>query len=209
MTVRYFDGGKRAEFNGVMFCRDNKTGYYLNSNTSTRLHRAVWEYHNGTIPDGYEIHHIDHDKANNELGNLAMLTKEQHHKIHADEMTDDLRERLRRNLNETARPKASEWHKSEAGRAWHREQYKRKQDQLHRAVERTCQWCGNKYITVDHGNNKFCSNRCKAAARRASGVDDEIRECIVCGESFTANRYSTGKTCSRKCRNLLRWSKVG
>ncbi len=203
--VRYFDGGKLAEFNGVMFCRDDKTGYYLNSNTRTRLHRAVWEYHNGEIPDGYEIHHIDRDKSNNEPGNLAMLTREQHHKIHVDEMTDDLRERLRKNLDETARPKASEWHGSNSGREWHKIHYERMKEKLYKRRVFTCANCGKEFETVDHGTNKFCSGACRAAYRRKSGVDNEKRVCCVCGNEYEANKYSKSRTCSRECSGLLRW----
>ena len=45
-------------------------------------HRWVWEQANGTIPDGYEIHHIDHDALNNELSNLQLVTAEWHDNYH-------------------------------------------------------------------------------------------------------------------------------
>lgn len=48
--------------------------------------RWVWERANGAIPDGHEIHHRDHDHANNALDNLACVTAEWH---------DDYHQRLR------------------------------------------------------------------------------------------------------------------
>lgn len=38
---------KYQEYNGVIFCRDEKTGYYLNSTLRVRMHRYVWEKKRG------------------------------------------------------------------------------------------------------------------------------------------------------------------
>lgn len=46
---------------------------------------------------------------------------------------------------------------------------------------------------------RFCSNACKAAARRASGVDDEWRLCVRCGGAFEVNKYSKQRYCSQEC----------
>lgn len=45
-------------------------------------HRWVWEQANGTIADGHEIHHRDHDQANNSLDNLELVTAEWHDNYH-------------------------------------------------------------------------------------------------------------------------------
>lgn len=42
-----------------------------------RLHRVIWELHNGPIPAGMEVDHIDRDKENNRIGNLRLATKSQ------------------------------------------------------------------------------------------------------------------------------------
>lgn len=54
-------------------------GYYART-TGDRgyLHRDVWEHHHGAIPDGWDIHHKDHDKTNNTLANLECLPKAEH-----------------------------------------------------------------------------------------------------------------------------------
>lgn len=64
--IQYVDNGDLAIFDGLSFRKDKKTGYYLNAKTHKRLHVYVWEHFNGTIPKGYEIHHKDFNKKNNE-----------------------------------------------------------------------------------------------------------------------------------------------
>jgi len=60
---------------------NGKAGYYQVSVTNNNLtkrcyvHRLVWESFNGTIKDGYEIDHIDENKANNSLENLRLVTR--------------------------------------------------------------------------------------------------------------------------------------
>lgn len=42
------------------------------------LHRAVYEHHHGPVPDGHEVHHIDHDTLNNDSSNLACIPQSDH-----------------------------------------------------------------------------------------------------------------------------------
>lgn len=46
-------------------------------------HRLVWERANGPIPKGFEIHHIGGNSKNNDLTNLSLMTRSEHHRIHA------------------------------------------------------------------------------------------------------------------------------
>lgn len=46
-------------------------------------HHIIWEEANGPIPEGYEIHHIDHNKQNNDLENLKLLTTSDHQRTHS------------------------------------------------------------------------------------------------------------------------------
>ena len=39
------------------------------------LHRVVWEAFNGPIPAGLQVRHLDGDKRNNHLDNLAVGTQ--------------------------------------------------------------------------------------------------------------------------------------
>ena len=40
-------------------------------------HRWIWTHFNGAIPEGYEVHHRDSNKENNNINNLELVTKQQ------------------------------------------------------------------------------------------------------------------------------------
>ena len=51
--------------------------YWLLKNADTKLdfqHRIIWELRYGKIPKGYEIHHINRNKKDNQLGELKIFT---------------------------------------------------------------------------------------------------------------------------------------
>jgi len=59
----------------------NKNGYlrwrirYNNKNYT--VSRIIWEMHNGAIPEGMEVDHIDGDSLNNKIENLRLATQAQ------------------------------------------------------------------------------------------------------------------------------------
>ncbi len=188
-------------YKGLKFTRDEETGYYLNSTNRIRLHRYVWECANGKIPKGYDIHHIDQDKSNNNLENLELMDKARHLSLHGREKGN---KNVKSGWLDKIRPMTKKWHASEEGRKWHREHFENTKDKLFQEKEFVCEQCGKKYTSINNGSNRFCSNACKSAWRRASGIDDEERECIICGKSFKVNKYSKAKCCSRKCAAQFR-----
>lgn len=50
---------------------------FMLNRKKTYVHRAVWEMHNGTIPDGFVVDHIDRDRSNNRVENLRVVTHKQ------------------------------------------------------------------------------------------------------------------------------------
>lgn len=62
-------------------------GYYRLAKSKNRKakfqHHIVWEKHFGPIPDGMQIHHIDHNKINNDISNLQLVTPLEHKRIHS------------------------------------------------------------------------------------------------------------------------------
>src|SRR4051794_23532661 len=57
-----------------------KSPYLFTGTRST--HVVVWEAANGPVPKGYVVHHRDHDKHNNELSNLELMTHQAHSEHH-------------------------------------------------------------------------------------------------------------------------------
>lgn len=57
--------GSKSSFHGYVFVQLNSKIY--------RVHRIVWALHNGEIPDGYVINHIDSDPSNNAIENLEAV----------------------------------------------------------------------------------------------------------------------------------------
>lgn len=79
------------------------------------MHRAVWEKENGPVPDGFVIHHKDHDRRNNSIENLECIKISEHHKHHNEDLWEKLRsdpERMRQ-----FDTKSKSWHRSEEGRS--------------------------------------------------------------------------------------------
>lgn len=185
-------------FNGLTYW---KCGFYF-QRYGKRLHRAVWEYHNGEIPTGFAVHHIDGNRANNQIDNLALVSLVDHAIHHMD---DPGRREMSKCAIKQAIKKAAEWHGSTDGHEWHKQHYKTYGDKLHKPFEGVCLQCGKTYQTVDTGKNMFCSNNCKTAHRKASGVDDEARICAYCGAEFKTNRYQPTKYCSCECRSKTPW----
>ncbi len=61
-----------------------------------------------------------------------------------------------------------------------------------------CDYCGGEYAPRAR-NARFCSAKCSAAERRASGKDDVERTCHQCGGAFTCNRFDAARHCSKSC----------
>lgn len=203
--VIYHDNYKRAEYGGYKFTRDDKTGYFLSTvkigERRKRLHVYVYEHERGrSVPAGYQIHHIDENKNNNELSNLACIPEHGHLSYHSRKKAAEHPEEIERSL-EAARAAAPAWHKSEPGREWHRQHYEKMKDALHVKHEYACKYCGKTFLSNRPG---FCCNAHKTAYRYHLGLDNEPRQCAVCGKWFIINKYLKTKTCSRKCSTIKR-----
>lgn len=208
--IKYSKDRKTADFNGSHYVRDDKTGYYLchdGYGAGHRLHRDIWEYYNGTIPEGYHIHHKDHDKGNNDIENLQLMSNSEHQKLHGAELTEEQREKKRKNVIEKANPAASKWHGSEEGVKWHTENGKRVMARR-KSRKYICSFCSKEFETKRYYGeveNAFCSNNCKSAYRHKMGFDNVERVCEFCGKTFTTNKYSKAKYCSLSCGKKAYW----
>lgn len=77
-----FDDGRILNKDGtVKSFKINHKGYlFTNFYYNNKLHckvvqRVIWEAFNGTVPDGFEIDHINNTRNDNRLGNLQLLSK--------------------------------------------------------------------------------------------------------------------------------------
>lgn len=188
------------EFNGERFYL---CGNYF-QHQGKRLHVAVWRHYNGEIPKGYHVHHKDKNRAHNDIDNLELVESSMHHSMHMSE-----REEYNKKHIEDIRVLASEWHRSEEGRAWHRKHAKEQWEHVEEK-EYVCSYCGKTFKTTNRysdNQNRFCSNNCRASFRRKSGIDNEDRVCPVCGKTFSANKYAKKLYCSYECARKKRYGK--
>jgi hypothetical protein len=203
-------------FNGVIFRRYPNSSNWADRQYYTpgiadrqrgigRLHEEIWKRAHGPIPDGCEIHHADYNPDNNDLRNLVCLTVAEHKEAHRERGRERTRTpEFQAHLNRI-RPLAAGWHRSEEGRAWHREHATKHQFGRGKQRAEVCEQCGASYETTKaSAGDRFCSNKCKSAWRRASGVDNEQRVCAYCGGEFTVNRYNPKRCCGRTCAQRLR-----
>lgn len=203
---------KFVYYNGVRFCRGERTGYYLSSQyfngKRKRLHRYVWECSNGDIPEGHDIHHIDENKYNNSLENLELIMNKEHGRLHGKllRLNPERLKKARENLINRAVPKAVQWHKSDAGKKWHKEHGKN--TWLNRMpISYICGMCGKSFESLKvYGcnENTFCSNNCKSKWRRQQGLDNIEKTCFICDKKYNINKYSRTKTCSPECGRRLK-----
>lgn len=158
-------------FNGYKY-RLMPNGYYNAENWScgehSQLHRAIWAYHNGPIPEGWHVHHKDLDHTNNEPSNLQAMPEAEHQALHAKISSWIGSDANIRQLLD-AREKAKEWHASEEGKVWHSEHSKRIWENR-KWVPVTCQEpdCGREFLTPYPTRAKYCRGACKERSNRRS-----------------------------------------
>ena len=64
----------------------NCSGYYrctTRKNKEQLLQRYKWEKEKDKIPKGWDVHHIDLDKTNNDIENLECMSKSEHTRLYS------------------------------------------------------------------------------------------------------------------------------
>lgn len=178
-------------WDGVRWYRTAR-GYYQDRH-GTLLHRAVYARCNGLelpLPEDVEIHHLDHDTANNAIANLDARDRSVHRAYHALARDDRawLDQQSLRAIGDTARA------------MW----------EVRSPVAVVCLVCGQQFDS--RGMRAFyCSSRCSDRAhreRRRNGDDTPRERCIVkscenCGARFTA-ALERARFCSQACKKRFR-----
>lgn len=187
VPIQIFNGKTYYQYEGRYFTSHNK-----------KMHRDVWEFYNGQIPKGHHIHHIDGDVTNNDISNLQLMEASDHLRMEAKKRHKENPEWSKQFYTKGIE-KAKEWHKSPEGIEWHKkhgvESYAKR-----KSIQLVCQVCNKFYQTMQYTRSKFCSNNCKSAHRKAIGIDNVKRNCIVCNTEFTCNKYHPQSKCKRGCK---------
>lgn len=157
-------------FNGYKFYKRSDNFYWYSTipieGKRRYMHKLVWSFYNGEIPKGYEIHHKDLDRDNNDISNLELLTIQEHKKLHSElnKLNEETVKKWKGNIK-LAIEKAKEWHKSEEGINWHKTHAKNTNLGHLTFGERECEICSKKYV-AKRKCQKYCSNNCRAKALR-------------------------------------------
>jgi hypothetical protein len=70
-------------FDGKKFTLRNNGYYGLTTDDRILMHRYVYEFYNGKIPNGYDIHHKNELKYDNRIENLECLPKSEHTRLYS------------------------------------------------------------------------------------------------------------------------------
>ena len=184
-------------FNGVTY-RRNKRGWFQIPYST--IHRDVWTFHNGEIPAGYDIHHIDGDKANNQIDNLMCVTRKEHCQLHYPPQIYVCKVCGKSFTAKSARKTCPECLAE-----------KKRQSELKKAAKAnkppkpprlcTCVICGKEFelkpIQSKNHGTKTCSAECHQKLRFK--LDDKA--CAVCGKIFHP-KHAKQKYCSPECRQI-------
>lgn len=192
---------ERVVFEGVPYRRYPNSDRpemrrYFVASGGKRLHRAMWEHHNGPIPAGFHIHHVDGNTLNNDISNLECLSNREHRRTHlTPEASQKQRERVA-----AIRHLAKDWHRSPEGREWHREHAKDVWGNR-LPIVRECFVCYTRFESIVYrANDIYCSQSCKEKARhaRTSAARIDTRTC-ACGKEFKVYKHHATKSCSKSC----------
>lgn len=130
--------GDAIEYDGVRWNPNPKDPYYRNSRRGL-LHRWMWTKEVGPIPAGMQVHHKNHDKRDNRIGNFELLPPGKHWAEHGEE-------------------RGADWH-SKGGKA---------SDAKRVRQDFTCDRCGSSFSSRAHVGQRirYCSNACRDFASR-------------------------------------------
>ena len=183
------------KFNGVTYCQSKQDNHFRGNYS---IHRAVYEYYCGDIPEGYHIHHKDFNASNNNILNLQALTIQAHQKLHANS----------RIFKEFTCYQCG--NKFFATNATARFCSKKCESRAYKHSENTqetrqCVICGKNFSTYKYNNTKTCSKKCKHIASGKTNAHYEHKKtCPICGKIFYNFKHPKTLCCSRACGAKLR-----
>lgn len=186
---------KHQRFNGITY-RKIKDGHYTQNNG---LHRDVWQYHYGDVPNGYIVHHNDWNPANNGIANLRLMENTEHNRLHMKNapVKDLICEYCGKPFSTISIKHNVRCCSLECIQALH-------YDKQHEV--RVCAFCGKEFSVYRHSKTKCCSQSCAAKLRFGDKILKE-KHCAVCGKIFKP-KHREQKACSKPCALKLTQQKL-
>jgi len=180
------------KFDGIIYTIRDSSHY----TKQLPMHRIIFAYYRGEIPEGYDIHHIDGDKSNNDISNLQCLTRSEHRAHH--NKNSPCQQFICKQCGKTifyTRGGRKDFCSTKCHSDWYR-------DNAHLLEERECDFCGKNFTAFPWQKRQYCSQTCaKKAYWQAHHKTPDI--CPICGKLFIKKR-SSQQTCSRQCGAKLK-----
>ncbi len=117
-----------------------------------------------------------------------------------------------RDKNEEPKAKSVSWDSFKPKEKCEAQVKKQTKKQTKDYGRRKCEICGTEF-TAHTGNQRFCSRKCKEAARtkRRWGFEPATRKCERCGNEFMptrSNQIYCSKKCSVAANSRRRWERI-
>lgn len=147
---------RHQEFCGTHFHMTVKGDFVgRKNNKPVKLHRVMWAHYYGEIPKGYNIHHIDRDKRNNNIENLQLMTQSEHSRLHHG---DGVYRGSKKIFTCVVCGKEYEAHDQKKNKfcsmACATKDYK-----MRHPLQKNCAYCGKSFTTLKQAT-RFCSHHC-------------------------------------------------
>lgn len=136
--------GNYIEYDGVRWYPSKRDPYYRNSRRGL-LHRWMWIKEVGDIPPRMHVHHKNHDKRDNRIGNFILLLPGQHWHEHGAERGDD-------------------WHRKGGRATWDKAEYR----------DFVCERCGQEFKSRGQAGARYCSPACRDASAPSRAREDRM-----------------------------------
>ena len=192
------------KFNGITYHKE-KSGHFLYSNV---IHRDVWRYYHGEIPEGYVIHHDNENKADNNIHNLQLLTKAEHRALHNHRNSKSSSEKICLICGKNFVPAKSSV-KYCSCECYYKSAYTER-------IKKLCPVCGKIFLVEQKKSSaKYCSCQCagKATAKlRRKKKSPQHRKtlpektCPICAKIFIPNNQKQ-TCCSKSCAAKMKHQK--
>lgn len=90
-------GSKQLRKQHFMKIHTNNKGYFYFSPYTKRkyfIHKCIYEAFVGPIPEGYDLHHINHNHQDNRLENLCLIPSSKHRSMHCKETIERIKHKI-------------------------------------------------------------------------------------------------------------------